>query len=93
VTAKYTWSGFRGRDGSVAAEIRLYQNGNLEGSSGTAIAADPSGGEVTSTFGTDSSAVSNDFFVDGRLVKRRSGRTVWRSERMSSIETHPCFAD
>jgi hypothetical protein len=94
VTAKYVWSGFNGPNGSVAAEIRLYQNGALEGGTGaTFIPANPSGGDMATTFGTDSSATPNQFAVDGRLVRLASGRTVRGSLRTSGIETQPCFAD
>jgi hypothetical protein len=94
VTAKYAWSDFKGPNGSVAAEIRLYQNGALEGGTGaTFIPADPSGGDMATTFGTDSSAASNQFAVDGRLVRLSNGRTVRGSLQTSSVETQPCFAD
>jgi hypothetical protein len=93
VTATYTWSGFKGRDGSVDAEIRLYMNGSLEGSGSSGTALNPSGGSITSTFGTDTSAASNQFHVDGRLTRLNSGKTVRGSDRKSGVETHPCFAD
>jgi hypothetical protein len=92
VEATYAWSGFKGPDGSVAAEIRIYMNGNLEGSSGT-VTGDPSGGSITTTFGTDTSESNNDFFVDGRLVALKNGRTVKGSLQTSSVQSQPCFAD
>jgi hypothetical protein len=93
VTATYTWSGFKGPDGSVDAEIRIYMNGNLEGRGSSGTPLKPSGGSITSTFGTDTSAVPNQFSVDGRLVKLSTGRTVRGSLRTSSVETRDCFAD
>jgi hypothetical protein len=93
VTATYAWSGFKGPAGSVAAEIRLYMNGSLEGSSGTAIAGNPSAGSLATTFGTDTSQSNNDFMVDGRLVRLNSGRTVRGSLQTSSVQSQPCFAD
>jgi hypothetical protein len=93
VTATYVWSGFKGADGSVAAEIRIYMNGNLEGSSGTTIVSNPSGGSQATTFGTDPSPSNNDFVVDARLVRLNNGRTVRGSLRTSSVQSQPCFAD
>jgi hypothetical protein len=91
VTATYEWSGFKGPDGSVAAEIRLYMNGNHEGT-GT-LEGNPSGGSITSTFGTDPSESNNDFVVDGRLVTLKNGRTVKGSLQTSSVQSQPCYAD
>lgn len=93
MTATYMWSGFKGPNGSVAAEIRLYMNGNLEGGGGAQIVQNPSGGSIAATFGTDPSASNNDFVVDGRLVRLNSGRTVRGSLRTSSVQSQPCFAD
>jgi hypothetical protein len=93
VTATYTWSGFKGADGSVAAEIRIYMNGNLEGRGGAQVAQKPSGGSLAATFGTDPSDSNNDFVVDARLVRLNSGRTVKGSLRTSSPQSQPCYAD
>jgi hypothetical protein len=91
VTAIYEWIGFKGPDGSVAAEIRLYMNGNHEGT-GTA-EGNPSGGSVASTFGVDTSESNNDFVVDGRLVTLKNGKTVNGSLQTSSVQSQPCFSD
>ena len=88
----YAWSGFKGPDGSVACEIRLYMNGNHEGT-GTAQGENPSGGSVGSTFGVDTSESYNDFVVDGRLVNLKNGQTVKGSLQTSSVQSQPCFAD
>jgi hypothetical protein len=94
VTAEYTWSGFKGKDGSVGLQIRLYMNGNLEGgATGPPLTVNPSGGNAASTFGVDPSTDTNDFVVDGRLIHLKSGRTVRGSLRTSSVETQPCYAD
>jgi hypothetical protein len=92
VTVEFTWSGFKGPAGSVDAVVRLYMNGNHEGT-GTANGVDPSGGTSSTTFGVDTSATPNNFHVDGRLVKPNIGRTVRRSLITSSVESHNCFAD
>ena len=91
MTAEYAWSGFKGPAGSVAAEIRVYMNGNHEGT-GT-LEGDPSGGSITSTFGADTSESNNDFHVDGRLVTLKGGRTVKGSLQTSGVQSQPCFSD
>jgi hypothetical protein len=93
VTATYVWSGFKGADGTVGAEIRIYMNGNLEGGGGAQIVQNPSGGSIAATFGTDPSASNNDFVVDARLVRLNNGRTVRGSLRTSSPLSQPCYAD
>jgi hypothetical protein len=94
VTATYTWSGFKGPDGSVGVEIRLYMNGSLEGgSTGPPTPVNPSGGNAATTFGVDTSASNNDFVVDGRLVKLSNARTVRGSLQTSSPQSQPCYSD
>jgi hypothetical protein len=94
VTATYTWSGFKGPAGSVGLEIRLYMNGNYEGgATGPPLPVDPAGGNAATTFGVDPSQSNNDFYVDGRLVNLKNGRTVRGSLQTSSVQSQPCFAD